>query len=73
MTESLAQILDHIEERQSPLVARFAAMLEPMAPSRLEALAKESQAVTRRNFGRTMRLPGQPHPAGDAHGRAGSD
>ena len=56
MTESLAQILDHIEERQSPLVARFAAMLEPMAPSRLEALAKESQAVTRRNFGRTMRL-----------------
>ncbi len=40
----------------SPLLARFAALLEPMAPARLEAVAADSRAITRRHFGRTMRL-----------------
>lgn len=40
----------------SPLLARFRALLEPMPPSSLEALAAESVAATRRHFGRTMRL-----------------
>jgi 2-iminoacetate synthase len=35
---------------------RFAAMLETKSPVQLEAMARESRAVTRRSFGRTMRL-----------------
>lgn len=56
MTDSLGPILDALPHRKSPLLTRFASFLEPMAPQKLEALAQESQAVTRRNFGRTMRL-----------------
>jgi 2-iminoacetate synthase len=40
----------------SPLLARFRALLDPMSPASLEALAAESVATTRRHFGRTMRL-----------------
>ena len=40
----------------SPLVRRFAAMLEPRDESQLETLARESAALTRRHFGKTIRL-----------------
>lgn len=40
----------------SPTLARFRALLEPMEPSALEALAADSVAATRRHFGKTMRL-----------------
>jgi len=42
--------------RKSPLMERFASLLEPKAPAQLESMVRESRAITRRNFGRTMRL-----------------
>ena len=41
---------------KSPLLRRFEQMIAPMDDGKLEALARQSQAVTRRHFGRTMRL-----------------
>ncbi len=35
---------------------RFASLLEVKSPSQLEAMAREAQQITRRNFGRTMRM-----------------
>lgn len=48
--------LDALPGRKSPLMERFAALLEPKSPAQLEAMVRESRALTRRNFGRTMRL-----------------
>jgi 2-iminoacetate synthase len=48
--------LDALPGRKSPLMERFAALLEPKSPAQLEAMVRESRAITRRNFGRTMRL-----------------
>lgn len=48
--------LDALPQRKSPLMERFAGLLEPKAPAQIEAMARESQQVTRRNFGKTMRL-----------------
>lgn len=41
---------------RTPLVRRFAALLEPCGDAALEALARESAALTRRHFGKTIRL-----------------
>lgn len=41
---------------KSPLLQRFEQLLAPADDSRLAAMARESTAVTRRYFGRTMRL-----------------
>ncbi len=49
-------VLDGLPQRKTPLLERFAALLEPKTPSQLEAMARESRALTRRHFGRTMRL-----------------
>ena len=43
-------------KQPSATLRRFAALLEPMGDGALEALARESALVTRRNFGRAMRL-----------------
>ena len=56
MLTSFIPVLDALPARKSPLMERFAALLEPKAPKQLEAMAAESRAVTRRNFGRTMRM-----------------
>jgi len=40
----------------SPAVRRFLDLMRPVDDARLAAMAGESAAVTRRNFGRTMRL-----------------
>jgi 2-iminoacetate synthase len=40
----------------TPLMARFRRLLEPMSPEQLEILAADSVAVTRRHFGKTMRM-----------------
>src|SRR6059058_3858005 len=40
----------------SPVLRRFAALLEPQSDAWIEALARESAAVTRRHFGKTIRL-----------------
>ena len=42
--------------RPTPLMRRFARLLDPETGGSLEALARESQRVTRRHFGKTMRL-----------------
>ena len=42
--------------RSSAVVRRLAALLEPKSDAELEAMARQSQALTRRYFGRTIRL-----------------
>lgn len=56
MPTSFIPALDALPARKSPLMERFAALLEPKGPAQIEAMAKESRMITRRNFGRTMRL-----------------
>jgi 2-iminoacetate synthase len=47
---------DALLARPTPLMRRFGRLIEPCDDVRLEALARESAAATRRHFGRTMRL-----------------
>lgn len=56
MHTSFSQTLDALPARKSPLMERFSSMLEVKSPSQLEAMAREASLLTRRNFGRTMRL-----------------
>jgi 2-iminoacetate synthase len=56
MPTSFIPTLDALPARKSPLMERFAALLEPKGPAQIEAMARESQIITRRNFGKTMRL-----------------
>lgn len=56
MPSAFLPILDALPERKSPLMERFASLLEVKTPSQLEAMAREAQQITRRNFGRTMRM-----------------
>ena len=51
-SEHFATALD----RKSPLLRRFERMIAPATDRELESLARESQRLTRRHFGRTMRL-----------------
>ncbi len=52
---SFASILDRLPV-QSPLVRRFAGLLAPVDDARFETMAQEARALTRQNFGRTMRM-----------------
>ena len=56
MPTSFIPTLDALPARKSPLMERLAALLEPKGPAQIEAMARESQIITRRNFGKTMRL-----------------
>lgn len=56
MHTEFSQIMDALPARKSPLMERFWSLLEQKSPAQLEAMAQESKQVTRRNFGRTMRL-----------------
>jgi 2-iminoacetate synthase len=56
METAFLPILDALPERKSPLMERFWGLLETKMPQQLEAMAREARAVTRRHFGRTMRL-----------------
>lgn len=40
----------------SPTIRRFRSLIEPLDDTRLESLARESAAVTRRHFGKAIRL-----------------
>jgi len=42
--------------QKSALLRRFSALLEPQSDGQLAALARESAAITRRHFGKTIRL-----------------
>ncbi len=53
---SFSQQFDALDARPSPVVERFAALLQPKTDKALAAMATESRQITRRNFGRTMRL-----------------
>ena len=56
MQTAFIPVLDALPARKSPLMERFWGLLETKTPSQLEAMAREARTVTRRNFGRTMRL-----------------
>lgn len=43
-------------ERPTPLLRRFAEMIAPVSDATLEGMARRSHTLTRRNFGKTMRL-----------------
>jgi len=43
-------------ERPTPLLRRFAERIAPVSDAALEAMARRSQMITRRHFGRTMRM-----------------
>ena len=45
-----------LDNPPSALLRRFASLLEPVSDAQLEAMAQQSQAITRRHFGRTIRL-----------------
>ena len=56
MLTSFIPVLDALPARKSPLMEKFWGLLETKTPSQLEAMAHEARTLTRRNFGRTMRL-----------------
>jgi 2-iminoacetate synthase len=53
---AFADVFPSLMERPTPLMRRFERLLDEADGPPLESLARESQAVTRRHFGRTMRL-----------------
>ncbi len=53
---SFAQLLDDLPLRKSATVRRFESLLAPKTAADFELLAQQARAVTRRYFGRTMRL-----------------
>ena len=53
---SFANQLDSLMEAPTPLVRRFRKLLEARSNGELEKMAQQSQVLTRRNFGKTMRL-----------------
>jgi 2-iminoacetate synthase len=56
MPSAFLPILDALPARKSPLMERFGSLLEVKTPAQLEAMAREARQITRRNFGRTMRM-----------------
>ncbi|WP_395744852.1 radical SAM protein [Prosthecobacter sp.] len=56
MLTSFIPTLDALPARKTALMERFAGLLEAKGPGQIEAMARESRMMTRRNFGRTMRL-----------------
>jgi 2-iminoacetate synthase len=56
MPSAFLPILDALPARKSPLIERFGSLLEVKTPAQLEAMAREARQITRRNFGRTMRM-----------------
>jgi 2-iminoacetate synthase len=53
---SFAEILDNLPLTKSDIVRRFEQLITPKSDAQLETMARTSQALTLRNFGRTMRL-----------------
>jgi 2-iminoacetate synthase len=50
-----SELANRIKDR-SPILEKFDALLSPRSDAELELLARESAAITRRYFGRTMRM-----------------
>src|SRR5918911_95552 len=53
---SFAKVLDNLALQKSELLRRFEALIVAKSDAELEAMAQNSRALTRRFFGRTMRL-----------------
>ncbi|MDQ2659277.1 MAG: 2-iminoacetate synthase ThiH [Verrucomicrobiota bacterium] len=53
---SFARVLDHLALENPPVIRRFESLLASKTDAEFEALARSAQALTRQNFGRTMRL-----------------
>jgi len=53
---SFVNVLDQLPAAKSSLLRRFATLLEPNDDAQLERMAQEARRLTRRNFGRTMRM-----------------
>lgn len=53
---SFATQFDSLMKEPTSLMRRFRKLLDPKTNGELEAMARQSQAITRRHFGKTMRL-----------------
>jgi 2-iminoacetate synthase len=53
---SFREILDRLPLTKSPAVLRFERLIAPCSDAEFEQIAQQSRALTRQNFGRTMRL-----------------
>lgn len=53
---SFASQFETLMKETSPLMRRFRKLLEPCPDAQLESMARQSQGLTRRHFGKTMRL-----------------
>lgn len=53
---AFADVFPELMQRPTPLMRRFRMLLDERAGGPLETLARQSQLLTRRHFGRTMRL-----------------
>lgn len=53
---SFSEVFPYLMSHPTPLMRRFMAMISEETGPPLETLARQSQQVTRRHFGRTMRL-----------------
>ena len=51
-----ANVLDHLQPAKSPLLRCFERLLAPNDSARFEEMAQQARALTRQNFGRTMRM-----------------
>jgi len=53
---SFASQFDLLMKEPTPLMHRFRKLLDPKSDEQLESMARQSQSITRRHFGKTMRL-----------------
>lgn len=53
---AFADVFPDLMQRPTPLMRRFESLLDEQGGPSLEVLARQSQQITRRHFGRTMRL-----------------
>jgi 2-iminoacetate synthase len=53
---SFVDTFNQLEENKSPLLRKFERLISPTSNEQLEAMAAEAQKLTRRHFGKTMRL-----------------
>jgi len=53
---AFADVFPELMQRPTPLMRRFLGMLDEQRGGSLETLARQSQQITRRHFGRTMRI-----------------
>ena len=53
---SFVDTYNQLPEKKSKLLSKFESLIAPIDNAQLETLAAESQAITRKHFGKTMRM-----------------